>query len=167
MEPEEKAGLLPCIALGKLTIVAGDPGLGKSFLTLDLAARVSVGAPWPDDPHLKRTPGGVVILSAEDGLEDTIRPRLDAAGADVQRITALTGVEYRTTGEKPQELGVDLTRHLGAVEQAVKNTPGCWLVIVDPVTAYMGATDSHKNAEVRAMLLPAEQGKGATWRLSA
>jgi putative DNA primase/helicase len=140
------------IAEAKLSLLAGDPGLGKSFITLDIAARVSTGAPWPDHPHERRTPGGVVILSAEDGLEDTIRPRLDAAGADVQRIMALSGVEYRTAGSDPQEVGVDLTRHLSALERAVEQTAGCALVIVDPITAYMGDTDSHKNAEVRAML---------------
>jgi putative DNA primase/helicase len=140
------------IAESKLSLLAGDPGLGKSFITLDIAARVSVGAPWPDHPHETRTPGGVVILSAEDGLEDTIRPRLDAAGADVERIVALSGVEYRTEGAEPQEVGVDLTRHLPALESAVEQTADCALVIVDPITAYMGETDSHKNAEVRAML---------------
>ncbi len=95
----------------------------------------------------------MVILSAEDGLEDTIRPRLDAAGADVNRISALTGVAYRVAGENdPREAGVDLTRHLPALEAAIKQTPDCKLVIVDPVTAFMGDTDSHKNAEVRALL---------------
>lgn len=54
------------IALGKLTLIAGDPGLGKSFLTLDMAARVSRGAEWPDAPGVPTTPGGVVLLSAED-----------------------------------------------------------------------------------------------------
>ena len=93
-----------------------------------------------------------MILSAEDGLEDTIRPRLDAAGADVQRIMALSGVEYRTAGADPEEVGVDLTRHLPALESAIEQTADCALVIVDPITAFMGDTDSHKNAEVRAML---------------
>ena len=81
------------IALGKLTLVSGDPGLGKSFLSLDIASRVSTGAKWPDcDDHAPQ--GGAVILSAEDDLEDTIRPRLDAAGADVGQIVAIQGVQF-------------------------------------------------------------------------
>src|SRR5262245_62143557 len=60
------------IPLGKLTIIDGDPGLGKSVLTLDLAARVSRGIEMPDGSSGRS--GGVVLLSAEDGLSDTIRP---------------------------------------------------------------------------------------------
>lgn len=56
------------IPLGKLTLLAGDPGLGKSFVTLDMAARVSTGASWPDTPILKQTAGGVILLNAEDDL---------------------------------------------------------------------------------------------------
>jgi hypothetical protein len=88
------AGRIP---RGKLTIIDGDPGLGKSVLTVDLAARVSRGYPMPDgEPGEDREPAGVLILSAEDGLEDTIVPRLVAAGADLSRILALPLVWTRT-----------------------------------------------------------------------
>ena len=81
VQPQPVSWLWPGrIALGKVTLLAGDPGLGKSFVTLDIAARTSCGAPWPDAPGIKTTAGGVVLLSAEDDAEDTIRPRLDAAG---------------------------------------------------------------------------------------
>ena len=81
------------IPLGKLTLLAGDPGLGKSFVTLDIAARVSRGDAWPDTPLLKQTPGDVVLLNAEDDLADTIAPRLDKANADDKRIVALEGIQ--------------------------------------------------------------------------
>jgi hypothetical protein len=92
VEAEQISWLWPNrIALGKLNLLAGDPGLGKSFLLLDLAARISLGSRWPDcDEHAPT--GGVVLLTAEDGLADTVRPRLDAAGADVTKIIALSGV---------------------------------------------------------------------------
>src|SRR5690606_19837500 len=78
------------LARGKLHIIDGDPGLGKSSIGLDLAARLSTGSPWPDSqPGVK---AGVVIMSAEDGLADTIRPRLDAHGADPTRVVAMTAV---------------------------------------------------------------------------
>ncbi|MEM1331474.1 MAG: AAA family ATPase, partial [Planctomycetota bacterium] len=97
VRPEEVSWLWPQrIALGKLTMLAGDPGLGKSFVSLDLAARVSAGLPWPDLPSESNAPGGVVLLSAEDGLADTIRPRLDAAGADPSRVVALEAVRTIT-----------------------------------------------------------------------
>lgn len=143
------------IALGKLTLIAGDPGLGKSFLTLDIAARVSTGAPWPDAPDAPNPAGGVVLLSAEDDPADTIRPRLDAAGADVERVEMLTAVRApcAETGGTREAL-FSLTADLPALVLAIKGVPGCRLVVVDPVSAYMGRTDDHRNADVRAVLGP-------------
>ena len=66
------------IALGKLTLLAGDPGLGKSFLTLDMATRVSRATAWPDGAAVYAPLGSVILLGAEDALGDTVRPRLDA-----------------------------------------------------------------------------------------
>src|SRR6478672_10265157 len=83
------------IALGKLTLICGDPGLGKSFLTLDLAARLSAGRAWPDGAAPVAGAGSAVLITAEDDAADTIRPRLDAAGADVSRIVALDSVVWR------------------------------------------------------------------------
>jgi len=140
------------IALGKLTLLCGDPGLGKSFITLDLAARTSTGSPWPDMPVLKYAPAGVVLLSAEDDLADTIRPRLDAAGADVVRVMALQAVRRLCLGGKTEESYFDLTQDLSALEAAIQETSDCRLVIIDPLTAYLGKIDGHKNAEVRAVL---------------
>ena len=139
------------IAIGKLTLLAGDPGLGKSFISCDVAARVSTGTPWPDTPHEPQPVGGVVMLSAEDDLADTIRPRLDAHGADVARIVALEGVSIREPGGERRR-GVDLSIDVPALESAIDGAAGCRLVIVDPVSAYLGRTDSHNNADVRGVL---------------
>ena len=143
------------IAVGKLTIVSGDPGLGKSFLSLDIASRVSTGAPWPDMPLDENPVGGTIILSAEDDLSDTVVPRLIAAGADLSRIKALTGTTLinQETGEAKAE-SFTLDSDLAQLEEAITATEGCRLVIVDPLTAYCGKVDSHKNAEVRAVLAP-------------
>ena len=143
------------IPLGKLTLIAGDPGLGKSFVTLDIAARVSCGRPWPDARETLTPVGGVVLLSAEDDPADTIRPRLDAADADVRRIHVLSGVKYRDPDDGVESCApFCLTGHLPALESAIEQTQDCRLVVVDPITAYLGRTDSHKNAELRAVLAP-------------
>lgn len=142
------------VAIGKLTLIAGDPGLGKSFLTLDMASRVSTGAGWPDALGKRYEPGGVVLLSAEDDLGDTIRPRLDAAGADVTRINALSAVREADDSGNPTERGFDLTKDLDQLELAIRQTAGCRLVIIDPVSAYLGDADSHNNSEIRALLAP-------------
>src|SRR5262245_24706655 len=72
------------LAFGKLAMLDGDPGLGKSLLALDLCARLSTGRPLPDGTPC---PGPVssIIVNGEDGAEDTIRPRLQALGADPAR----------------------------------------------------------------------------------
>jgi hypothetical protein len=129
------------LAIGKVTLLAGDPGLGKSLLTLDIAARVSRGAAWPDSPATRQRAGGVALLSAEDDLADTIRPRLDAHEADVSRVHAITSLS-------------DLGRDVQQLRAAIDRIESCRLVIVDPISAYMGRADSHVNAEVRAVLAP-------------
>ena len=80
------------LAVGKLVVLDGDPGAAKSTIALDLAASVSTGRPMPDELELDAEPRAVVLMSAADGLADTIPPRLDVAGADVSRVRALTEV---------------------------------------------------------------------------
>ncbi len=135
------------IALGKLTMIAGDPGLGKSFITLDWAARISRNLPWPDGaPGIR---GSVIILSAEDDNSDTIKPRLIAAGANVSNIASL-----RAVMRFDEEHQFSLERDLPALEDAIEAVPECRMIVIDPITAYCGSTDSHKNAEIRSLLAP-------------
>src|SRR5262249_32789236 len=131
-------GRIPC---GKLAILAGLPGLGKSIISLDIAARESVGGVWPDGGA---APGGdVIILSAEDGPGDTIRPRLELLGADLTRVHVLTAV--RDTGT---ERAFDLTGDITQLESAIALTKAR-LVLIDPVDAYLGTkVDSYKNSHV-------------------
>lgn len=133
------------IPLGKISIIAGDPGLMKSMLSLDMAARVSRGLPWPDGGNAPL--GDVLLLTAEDDLDDTVRPRLDTLGADVNRITALTMI-WTPEGER----AFNLHEHLPMLEQAL--TPETRLVIIDPVLAFTGGTDTHVSAQVRGVLAP-------------
>ncbi len=153
VQPEEVRWLWSGrIALGKLTLIAGDPGLGKSFLSLDIAARVSTGCKWPDCSDLAPC-GSVILLSAEDDLADTIRPRLDAAKADVRKIVFLKAVKnIDTLGQ--YERPFDLQRDLTVLEQSLEQHSDCRLLIIDPISAYLGKTDSHINSEVRAVLAP-------------
>jgi putative DNA primase/helicase len=90
------------IPRGKLTIIEGDPGEGKSFLSQAIAAAVSVGCGLPGEA--KREPESVVIMSAEDGLADTIRPRLEDMGADLGRVVALRGLIDDKNRERPLTL---------------------------------------------------------------
>ncbi|HET6249491.1 MAG TPA: AAA family ATPase [Tepidisphaeraceae bacterium] len=139
-------------ALGKVSLIAGDPGLGKSFLTVFMGAVVSNGGLWPDcTERIER--GSVIMLNAEDDLEDTIRPRLDAAGADVSRIVALRGVARPAINGKSIVHGFTLNE-LPMLEDAIKATPDVKLIIIDPISAYLDDADSHRNAEIRGLLAP-------------
>lgn len=156
IEPEEIEWLWPDrIAIGKLTMIAGDPGLGKSFVTLDIASRVSRGTPWPCTGDTQNKVSGVVILSAEDDPADTIRPRLDAAGADVTRISIMRAARRRdpATGE-PLVSHFNLATDVPALRDAIRRVEDCRLVVIDPISAYCGNLDSHKNTDVRGILAP-------------
>lgn len=148
VEPESVSWLWPeRIPLGKLTILDGDPGVGKSTLTLDLAARLSRDDSMPDGayPELEER-RGTVLLTAEDGLADTIRPRLDAADADPEKIAALRTVAPNGKSRLPTVHDVE------QIEAAVEAVDAA-LVVVDPLVAYLTAdTDSHRDADVRQAL---------------
>lgn len=139
------------LALGKLAGWAGAPGDGKSIASMDVAARITTGAAWPDKGNA--VAGSVLLITAEDGLADTIRPRLDAAGADVSKVHHFAMVRRVVNGRTFQELFT-----LGKVrelEKTLNSLPDCRLVIIDPVGSFFGATvDSNGDAAVRSVLAP-------------
>ena len=139
------------IPLGKLALIAGDPGLGKSLLTIDLAARVSTGAAFPDGTACEQ--GNVILLSAEDDAADTIRPRLDAADADVSRVHWFEAVRNVTADGRSVETVFSLERDIDVLEDAIRQS-GARLVVIDPISAYLGEVDSHNNSSVRGLLSP-------------
>jgi putative DNA primase/helicase len=141
------AGRFP---VGMISMIAGDPGLGKSTVALDIAATVTRGRPWPDAPGDFSEPGSVILLSAEDGLNNTVRPRLDAAEADVSRVHVLNGVRQPNGALAPFNLKDDLLR----LEEVIRRVEDVRLVIIDPISAYLSDTDDHKNGAVRGLLAP-------------
>ena len=148
------------IAQGKVSIIAGNPGLGKSQVTVGMAATVSTGGLWPVDRKSCEV-GNVVILSAEDDPSDTIRPRLEASGADLSRVYILDAVldgPLVGGGETPRAF--NLKTDIAQLGNMLKEIGGAALVIIDPITAYLGTTDSHKNAEIRALLSPLAEVAG-------
>lgn len=134
---------------GKLTLIVGDPGVGKSFLTAFLSKHVTTGEGWPDCPHGSVRKGSVILLNAEDGLRDTIVPRLEAAGADRSKITYI-----KVAVENGEERLFKLDRDISKLEESVKAKKDVKLVIVDPLSAYLGRTDSHKDSDIRGVLAP-------------
>jgi putative DNA primase/helicase len=201
VKPETIRWLWPGrIPLGRVTLLVSDPGIGKSLLTLDIAARVSTGAQWPDEcsrhtpcavtesgerqgdketarqadtpanPSLTLSPclpvspssvlpapcsqlsapGSVLLLTAEDNLADTIRPRLEALGADCSRIVAISTDHGEHAHTVPRAFA--LRRDLARLDNLLATMPDCRLVILDPVTAYLGESDEQSNADIRNLL---------------
>jgi hypothetical protein len=142
--------------LGKVAILAGDPGLSKSTLALAIAATLSTGGRWPLSNDGAPV-GDTLILAAEDDIADTVRPRLEAAGADLSRIHCVQGVYDGATDSAGRQIeqGFQLTRHIAELDEHLHDVGGAVrLVIIDPISAYLSGTDAHKNAEVRQALQP-------------
>ena len=153
VEPRQTDWLWPNrVAKGRITLLVGMPGVGKSFFTCDTAARVSTGSPWPDGtpcPH-----GSVILISAEDDPADTIRPRLDTHSADVSKIELLAGT-IRTDDEGTEKELMFSLSDLDALEVALQQVSDCRLIVVDPIGSFLGGgTDAHRDNEVRAVLAP-------------
>jgi hypothetical protein len=135
------------LALGKLAMLDADPGVGKSLLTLELCARLSTGRPFPDDASTP-VPASCLLLSAEDGDQDTVLPRLRALGADLARVFLLpredpkTGMPLRFPG------------HVRALAENLKRTRAR-LVVIDPIVAFLAPSINTSNDQsVRRALYP-------------
>jgi putative DNA primase/helicase len=138
------------LPLGKCVLVAGEGGLGKSMLLAWIASAVSRGKDWPcGEGHSRR--GSVIILSAEDDAADTIVPRLIAADADCSKVHILEAV--RKDADKGHR-SFNLQSDLPELEKTIERLDDVLLVIIDPITSYLGKVDSHKNAELRSVLEP-------------
>lgn len=136
------------IPYGKVSIIDGDPGQGKSALTTDLCARISVGRGWPDGGECEA--GGAIICSAEDGVADTIRPRLDAAGGNPSKVLAFSTMPCGEGSERMLEFPADLDLIRQAIERVEAR-----LLIVDPISAFLPPdVDMHKDQHVRRALSP-------------
>lgn len=139
IQPEEVQWLwYPYIPLGKLTVIQGDPGEGKTTFALAVIAALTKGEALPEREPLDLV--NILYQTAEDGLADTIRPRLDALSADCSRVLVID--------ESKRELSLSDER----IRQAMEKT-GAKLLVLDPLQAYLGAeVDMHRANEVRPIL---------------
>ncbi|MFL9863222.1 AAA family ATPase [Paraburkholderia fungorum] len=136
------------VPAGKLSILAGQPGCGKTTIALSIAATVSRGGDWPDGTKCTE-PRNVLIWTGEDGLADTLVPRLHAAGADCTRIWFVESVE----GEDGKLLPFDPSRDVPILSERIQQMGGAGLLIVDPIISVVNG-DGHKSIDVRRSLQP-------------
>ncbi len=150
VQPEHVTWLWPGrIPVGKLVTLDGDPGVGKSTLALAIAATITTGGEWPDGTRCPEA-GNVLTMNAEDGIADTVRPRLDAAGADTDRVAVIGGdasITLADTG-KLRELITEFSARL---------------LVVDVMMAFLpGAANSYRDQDMRAVLTPLASLAGET-----
>jgi hypothetical protein len=137
-------------ALGKLGLLVGLPDEGKGQVFSDVASRCTRGSEWPCGEG--RAPeGNVLLLTAEDGISDTVKPRLLAAGADLDRIHIIKMVRH-----KKKDRMFSLVTDLALLRQKIITIGNVVLVLIDPITAYLGHSkiDSFRTTDVRAVLGP-------------
>jgi putative DNA primase/helicase len=148
IEPEAVRWLWPgWLALGKMHVIAGAPGAGKTTIAMSLAATVARGGQWPDGSRCPK-PGRVVIWSGEDDPSDTLVPRLVAAGA------VLSGVSFvDKVWDNGKNRSFDPATDIEPLREEIKRLGGADLLVIDPIVSAV-AGDSHKNTEVRRALQP-------------
>lgn len=134
------------LALGKMHLLAGAPGQGKTTIALAFAATVTGGGRWPDGSS--STPGEVLIWSGEDDPADTLLPRLIAAGGNKRRVHFVSGT--RINGELQP---FDPARDMTALKAQAEQLGNVRLIVVDPIVSAVTG-DSHKNTETRRALQP-------------
>jgi putative DNA primase/helicase len=137
VQPRPVSWLWPDVApMGRLTLLSGEPGIGKSVLALDMAARVSRGLPWPASER-KAPQGNVVLLSPHDHPEETVRSRLKAAGGDADKVFRLSRLhEFR-----PDEPGpFSFPKDLPVLDRAIEAIGDVRLIVVDPLSACVGGS---------------------------
>jgi hypothetical protein len=141
------------IPLGKVTWLAGKPDCGKSVVAVDIVARVSTGADFPDGRKNEWGPRKVLLGCTEDGLGDTVKPRLRAAGANLDNVLILDndaiGVKKGTSGKQRM---LKLSEDIKLLKAILKANPDIILVALDPITGYFGDVDTNKDKDIRPVM---------------
>jgi putative DNA primase/helicase len=138
------SGWLPT---GTISLGYGEGGIGKSTVILDLASRLSKGQQFNNFPN-DNEPGDTIFLVAEDSLEFTVRPRIDAAGADASRIHVINTVETITEDGEKSEMTVSLRNHKSLIIDAISSVANPLLLVVDPIGQFVTG-DMYRDNEVR------------------
>ncbi|MFZ1539463.1 MAG: AAA family ATPase [Chromatiaceae bacterium] len=147
------------LARGKVHILAGVPGTGKTSISMALGATLTIGGRWPDGSTA--IVGDILIWSAEDDPSDTLIPRLQATGADLDRVNIVASALGDDGRPRAFDPSIDMDRlsdHIATMD------PKPMLLIIDPIVSAV-AGDSHKNAEVRRALQPLVD-LAATWKIA-
>lgn len=139
--------------LGKFCLTTGDPGDGKTLLMADVTARVTTESAWPCGTGMAPL-GKVLLICCEDDPADTIRPRLEAAGADLTKVDLLAGISHvdPETGDKRERMP-NLQTDIPLIRE-ILDRGGYKLVVLDTVTGFLGKVDNNSSSDIRNVLTP-------------
>jgi putative DNA primase/helicase len=153
IEPEDVQWLWPNrFPLGMISLLVGDPDLGKSYLSMYLAATVSNGGTWPDGSPCPKAKA--LILNGEDSLARTVGKRLKVLGADADKVIAIRAMRQKISKDTECNDFFNISSDRLELERVIKANPGVQLVIIDPLSAYFGNADTFKESVVRSILAP-------------
>jgi len=138
------------LAYGKITIYAGEPGVGKSQLLLYMASIVSLGGRFHGENRLCNK-DKVLLICNEDNADDTIKPRLMALGADLENIDYVKGIQTFDAGGNEYFSPISIVENIVELENQIKAN-AYKLIIIDPISLYLGSIDDGKNKEIRHVL---------------
>ena len=141
------------IAKGKLAVFSGNPGCGKTFVICDIISRLTTGRDWPDESPNINEAMEVLIFNDEDGAKDTLRPRFDVAGADCSKIHYAQGMKIQQNAKSTTRM-VTFDSDLAAIETYLEHNPSIHLVVIDPLSNYLGQADMNKEQKLREVLTP-------------
>lgn len=157
VEPESLkwlwAGRIPS---GMLTVVSGNPGEGKSLALTDMVARVTNGSDWPDGSRASE-PGDVILINVEDAVAAVQRPRLDAAGADVERVRRIEAVELTHDEGVVESKSFSIMDAADVLRSALEQLDNPRLIVLDPLAAFLAGVRSNDQGDIRAALAPLVQ----------
>jgi putative DNA primase/helicase len=142
--------------MGKISLISGKPDNGKSQVTLDIIARTTTGADWPDGTKNELGPRDVLMAVAEDDLNDTVRPRLEAAGADLSRIKVINRIRTQEFDEKAGKKSairrLQLSDDIKKLKMAIEANPQVALVVVDTLTSFFGDVNANADQDIRPLM---------------
>jgi putative DNA primase/helicase len=142
------------IPMSKLSVLAGNPDEGKSLISLYMMAQLTRGLPMFGDPSTLVPPSEVLLMAAEDDTDDTIVPRLQAMGADMKKIKILSTMMDKLPNQVPIEREAQLDRDIASLEAYLKANPNIRMIVIDPISSFLGKLNMNREQEVRMVLTP-------------
>jgi hypothetical protein len=141
------------IPKASMTLFSGPAGVGKTLVLLDIIARYSTGHDWPDKSTNAVEKGEILLLNAEDHVRQSLKPRLIAAGFDQNSVHILDGTILAKDANKKIR-SIALASDLELIEAFLRDNPQVGLLVIDPISNYLGGKNMNSSQEVRSVLTP-------------